>query len=120
MSLELEDRKTINKNKFLSVLQTLPEVSKLKKILMITVKKDRELYLWHDNNHDGSADVTIEIAKISEPESLYSVSIEHQNLDSIKSALSYLNISVNSHPGKMKALSYLECLKYWFDGRKLF
>jgi hypothetical protein len=120
LSSELEDQKIINKNKFLSILESLPEMSKLKKNLMITVKKDRELYLWHGNNHGRSADVTIEIAKISEPESLYSVSIEHQNIDSIKSALSYLNISVNSHPGKMKDLSYLECLKYWFDGRKLF
>jgi hypothetical protein len=67
----------------------------------------------------GGSNVTIEIVKISEPERLYSISLEHQNLKSIKSALSYLNISVDSYP-EMKTLSYLEVLRYWFDGRKLY
>ena len=119
LSTELEDQKIISKNKFLSILQTLLKVSKQRKSLMITVKKDREMYLWHNADHDGGDNVAIEIVKISEPEWLYSISLEHQNLKSIKSALSYLNISVDSYP-EMKTLSYLEVLRYWFDGRKLY
>jgi hypothetical protein len=84
LSTELEDQKIISKNKFLSVLQTLLKVSKQRKSLMITVKKDREQYLCHKDDHDEGDDVTIEIVKIIEPEMLYSLSLEHQKINSIK------------------------------------
>jgi hypothetical protein len=116
---ELLDQKMISKNKFLSDLQTLSITLKQKKFPKLTVKKDREMYLWYDKDYDEVEGVTVEIAKISEPEMLYSISLEHHSIKSVKSALSYLNISVDSHP-EMKPLSYLEVIKYWFDGRKLY
>ncbi|HEY7082660.1 MAG TPA: hypothetical protein VH500_23465 [Nitrososphaeraceae archaeon] len=116
---ELLDQKMIGKNKFLSDLQTLSIILKQKKYLMLTVKKDREMYIWYDKDCDEVEGVTIEIAKISEPEMLYSISLEHHSIKSVKSALSYLNISVDSHP-EMKPLSYLEVIEYWFDGRRLY
>jgi len=116
---ELLDQKMIGKNKFLSDLQTLSIILKQKKYPMLTVKKDREMYIWYDKDYDEVEGVTIEIAKISEPEMLYSISLEHHSIKSVKSALSYLNISVDSHP-EMKPLSYLEVIEYWFDGRRLY
>ena len=116
---ELLDQKMISKNKFLSDLQTLSITLKQKKFPKLTVKKDREMYRWYDKDYDEVEGVTVEIAKISEPEMLYSISLEHHSIKSVKSALSYLNISVDSHP-EMKPLSYLEVIKYWFDGRKLY
>ena len=116
---ELLDQKMIGKNKFLSDLQTLSIILKQRKYPMLTVKKDREMYIWYDKDYDEVEGVTIEIAKISEPEMLYSISLEHHSIKSVKSALSYLNISVDSHP-EMKPLSYLEVIEYWFDGRRLY
>jgi hypothetical protein len=86
---------------------------------VLTVKKDREIYLWCDKEYDKVEGVTVEIAKISEPEMLYTISLEHHSLESVKSALNYLNISVDSHP-ELKPMSYLEVIKYWFDGKKLY
>jgi hypothetical protein len=116
---ELLDQKMISKYQFLSDLQTLSITLKQKKFSMLTVKKDREVYLWYDKEYDKVEGVTVEIAKISEPETLYSISLEHHSLERVKSALNYLNISVDSHP-EMKLLSYLEVIKYWFDGKKLY
>jgi hypothetical protein len=116
---ELLDQKMISKNKFLSDLQTLSITLKQKKFPKLTVKKDREMYLWYDMDYDEVEGVTVEIAKISEPEMLYSISLEHHSLKSVKSALSYLTISADSHP-EMKPLSYLEVINYWFDGRTLY
>ena len=118
LTTELQDQKIISKNKFMSILQILSKISSQKKFPVVAVKKDRELYLWHGKNYDEVEGVTVEIVKISEPEMLYSISLEHHDLIRIKSALSYLNISVKSHP-EMKPLSYLEAIRYWFDGRKV-
>jgi hypothetical protein len=85
---------------------------------MLTVKKDRES-IYDITRIMKVEGVTVEIAKISEPEILYSISLEHHNLNSIKSTLNYLNISIDSH-SEMKPLSYLEVIKYWFDGRNCF
>lgn len=116
---ELVDQMTISKYQFLSDLQNLSKTLKQKKFPMLTVKKDREIYLWYDKDYDKVEGVTVELAKISEPEILYSISLEHHSLKSVKSALNYLNISIDSDP-EMKPLSYLEVITYWFDGRKLF
>ena len=119
LTTELQNQKVISKNKFMSIMQILSRILKQKEFPILTVKKDREVYLWHDKDCDGVEGVTVEIAKMIEPESLYSLSLEHHDLNRIKSALSYLNISVDSHP-EMKPLSYLKLIGYWFDGRTLY
>jgi hypothetical protein len=119
LTTALQDQKAISKNKCMSILQTLSRILKQKNFSTLIVKKSRETYLFQDKDCNGAEGVIVEIAKISEPEYLYSLSLKHGDLNGIKSALSCLNLSVDSHP-EIKPLSYLKLIGYWFDGRKLY
>lgn len=82
-------------------------------IRVITVQKQRELHVWPSNHKDG---VTVELAEIKTPEKVISIGIEHRNYDKVNQALEYLQLSSSS----MKVLNYVDCLKIWVEGKKLF
>jgi hypothetical protein len=82
-------------------------------VQVISVQKRRELHMWPTGDIDGA---TIELAEISTPEKVITISIEHRNLEKVSKALEYLQLPSPS----MKVLNYVDCLKVWTEGKKLF
>ncbi len=60
----------------------------LKSIKVISVQKQLESHMWPPNSRDA---VTIELAEITKPEHMISLSIEHQSLKMVVKALEYLH-----------------------------
>lgn len=82
-------------------------------VQVISVQKRRELRVWPTGGIDGA---TVELAEISTPEKVITISIEHRNLEKVSKALEYLRLPSPS----MKVLNYVDCLKVWTEGKKLF
>lgn len=82
-------------------------------VQVIIVRKLRELRVWPTDDNDGA---TIELAEISTPEKVITISIEHRNLEKVSKALEY---SQQPSPS-MKVLNYVDSLKVWTEGKKLF
>ena len=60
-----------------------------KSIKIISVQKQSELHIWPPNSKDA---VTIELAEISKPEYVMTISVEHQNLKEVSKALECLHL----------------------------
>ncbi len=101
--VEVEDDKQL-----LSILYNATE-----SIKVINVEKQRELHIWPPNNTDPS---TIELAEISRPERITTISVEHQNLEKVSTALDYLHLASTS----MRVLNYIDCLKVWVTQGRIF
>jgi len=69
--------------------------------------------VWPTGDIDGG---TIELAEISTPEKVITISIEHRNLEKVSKALEYLQLPSPS----MKVLNYVDSLKVWIEGKRLF
>jgi hypothetical protein len=88
------------------MMQTIPTIR------VISVTKQRELYIWPPNDKDG---VTIELAEIQKPERVKSIGIEHRHYKKVNQALKNLPLSSNS----LKVLNYVNCLEVWAEGKNL-
>ena len=53
----------------------------------------------------------IELAQISLPEQIISVSVEHESQEGVREIMEVLGI-----PGELKSFSYLEALEIWGNG----
>jgi hypothetical protein len=82
-------------------------------VLITSVQTRRELHGWPTGEIDGA---TKELAEISTPEKVIRISIEHRNLEKVSKALEYLQLRSPS----MKVLNYVDCLKVWTKGKKIF
>ena len=108
LKIEIPKRAIKDGKQLVSVLsQAAPSVQ------VISVQKRRELHVWPTGDTDGA---TIELAEISTPEKVITISIEHRNLEKVSKALEYLQLPSPS----MKVLNYVDCLKVWTEGKKLF
>ncbi|MGN6632742.1 MAG: hypothetical protein ACTHKP_10975 [Nitrososphaeraceae archaeon] len=108
LKLEIKEREVEDGKQLLSILSHAS-----KSIKVINVQKQRELHIWPPNSKDA---VTIELAEISKPECVTTISVEHQNLKKVSKALELLQLVSAS----MKVLNYVDCLKVWVDQGKLF
>ncbi len=108
LNLEIEGREIENGKQLLSILSRAT-----KSIKVIAVQKQRELHKWPPNSRDA---VTIELAKINEPECVTTISVEHQSLEKVSNALECLHLA--SAP--MKVFNYVDCLKVWVEQKTLF
>jgi hypothetical protein len=108
LKIEIPGRAIKGGKQLVSVLsQAAPSVQ------VISVQKRRELHVWPTDGIDGA---TIELAEISTPEKVITISVEHRNLEKVSKALEYLRLPSPS----MKVLNYVDCLKVWTEGKKLF
>ena len=108
LKIEIPERAIKDGKQLVSVLsQAAPSVQ------VISVQKRRELHVWPTGDTDGA---TIELAEISTPEKVMTISIERRNLEKVSKALEYLQLPSPS----MKVLSYVDSLKVWTEGKKLF
>jgi hypothetical protein len=82
-------------------------------VQVISVQKRRELHVSPAGDIDGAI---IELAKISKPEKIITISVEHRNLEKVSKALEDLQLPSPS----MKVLNYVDSLKVWTEGKKLF
>ena len=108
LKIEIPGRAIKDGKQLVSVLsQAAPSVQ------VISVQKRRELHVWPTGDIDGA---TIELAEVSTPEKVITISIEHQNLEKVSKALDYLQLPLPS----MKVLNYVDSLKVWTEGKRLF
>jgi len=82
-------------------------------IKIINVQKQCELHIWPPNSKDA---VTTELAEISKPECVTTISIEHESLEKVSIELETLQLASVS----MKVLNYVDCLKVWVEQGRLF
>ena len=108
LKIEIPGRAIEDGKQLVSVLsQAAPSVQ------VISVQKRRELHIWPTGVIDGA---TIELAEISTPEKVITISIEHRILEKVSKALEYLQLRSHS----MKVLNYVDCLKVWTEREKIF
>jgi hypothetical protein len=105
---EIEDREIEDGRQLLSILSHA-----MKSIKVISVQKQRELHIWPPNSKDA---VTIELAEISKPECVTTISVKHQSLEKVSTALECLHLVSAS----MKVLNYVERLEVWVRQGRLF
>lgn len=106
--MDLPGRVIRDGKQLLSILsQVTPAVQ------VISVRKRRELHVWPSGDRNGA---TIELAEISTPEKVTTISIEHQHLEKVGKALEYLQLASHS----VKVLNYVDCLRGWVEGKSLF
>jgi hypothetical protein len=82
-------------------------------VRVISVQKRRELHVWPCGDRNGA---TIELAEISTPEKVTTISIENRQSEKVSRALEYLQLTSHS----MKVLSYVDCLRVWVEEKSLF
>ena len=107
LKVEIKGREVEDGKQLLSILSHAS-----KSIKVIDVQKQRELYMWPSGSIDA---VTIELAEISKPECITTISVEHQSLEKVSKALELLQLVSTS----MKVLNYVDCLKVWVEQGKL-
>lgn len=110
LKLEIKGREIENDKQLLSVLSKATQ-----SIKVIGVQKQRELHTWPPDSRDA---VTIELAEISKPEYVTTISVEHQSLEKVSKALEYLQLVPPST--SMKVLNYVDCLEVWVEQGRLF
>ena len=108
LKMDLPGRAIRDGKQLMSILsQVTPSVQ------VINVQKLRELHVWPSGDADGA---TKELAEISTPEKVVTISIEHRHLDKVNKALEYLQLASHS----MKVLNYVDCLRVWVEEKSLF
>jgi hypothetical protein len=108
LKMDLPGRAIRDGKQLMSILsQVTPSVQ------VINVQKLRELHVWPSGDTDGA---TIELAEISIPEKVVTISIEHRHLNKVNKALEYLQLASHS----MKVLNYVDCLRVWVEEKSLF
>jgi hypothetical protein len=108
LNIDLPGRAIRDGKQLMSILsQVTPSVQ------VISVQKRRELHVLASGDRNGA---TIELAEISTPEKVTTISIEHQHLEKVNKALEYLQLTSHS----MKVLSYVDCLRVWVEEKSLF
>lgn len=113
-----------NKEQFIASLQSLSNSVKV-----VSVSKEREQHLlpvnvdrYKSGSRETSELVTVEISRLTSPEGVASLSIEHSNVYAVEAALSKIMKSINGKDPKrsMISMNYLEAIKVWVLGKKLF
>lgn len=113
-----------NKEQFIASLQSLSSSVKV-----VSVSKDREQHLlpvnigrYKSGGGEPSELVTVEISRLTSPEEVTSLCIEHSNIHAVEAALSKIMKSIDGKdPNRnMICLNYLEAIKVWALGKKLF